>query len=317
MGLYLYHGTDFLVLEELKKIKSKFGVFLEFWGFDNQDVNLNEYLNSYSIFEEKKIIIIREILENNKLSTLVEDLLSNLKSNKDLISNNDIYLFQYGLISSNLKIYKFIQDLGEIIELKKPTTASIKNNIKKKLKISEEAINYLLSKTSENLFAIKNEISKLKQVDLSYITHKEVELYVIDLVDNNNIWGIGDDFIEFILNPNLFNFKKVSKNVDNLINRDVEEMFILNVFYNSLFRLINLIQSYKEKKTTKDIIALVGYLFFKKYSNNLNKKIDILKLLEINKILLFFEYRFKNGIITNPDLGIKLAIIKIYLFLKE
>lgn len=317
MAIYLYHGADFLVLDELKKIKSKYGVFLEFWGFDNQDVNLNEYLTNYSIFEEKKIIIIREILENNKLSTLVEDLLSNLKLNKDLISSNDIYLFQYGLISSNLKIYKFIQDYGKIIELKKPTTVSIKNNIKKKLKISDEAINYLLSKTSENLFAIKNEIAKLRHINVSYITHKEIESYVIDFTDSNNIWGIGDDFIEFILNPNLLNFKKIAKIIDDLIKRDIEEMFILNVFYNSLFRLIYLVQSYKEKRTIKDIIALVGYPFFKKYSNNINKKINILKLFEINKILLFFEYRFKNGIIVNPDLGIKLAIIKIYLFLRD
>ena len=317
MGIYLYHGkNEFLLSQELKKLRSEDDVsLLEVSTYEDCDFSLiSQILNSIPFLGGKNRIIIRQVLNEGRVPGLIEELIEYLGKNESLLKSNEIYLFNFGPVPQNLKVYKFVKEKGKILEFGDLPHSKIKNSIAKNIDIDEDAIEKLLSVTSGNLFVVKNEIDKLKALKRR-VTSRDIDLYVASFGAGENIWKVGQGYADLVCQPSIYNLSKLVGTIDHLIKLNVDEMAILYTIYNFNFNLIKLKTLKVQKKSFKEILTFLSYPFLKSYFKEVDS-IPFKTLYDNNRILLGYEYNFKNGLV-DPNLGLKQSIMRLFLGLNR
>ena len=194
--IYLIYGNkDFRINNEIKKItKNTESINITKYDLNEDDIkNIIMDAETYSLFEEKKIVIIENanIFTSNtsKDSEIIEKYIENQNPLTTLI-----LIVRGEKIDSRKKITKLIQKKGKIIELNEDI--NIDNFIKKELKdykIDNQTITIFKNRVGNNPLIIENEINKIKlyinnneitKEDIINVTSKTVEIDIFKLIDD-------------------------------------------------------------------------------------------------------------------------------------
>lgn len=305
MNVILLHGEDeYLVLQEVQKVKKN----LIEKGFEIRSIDTEVYntwydiqniLDSVSLFDNKTTFLIDAVFDANKLLPYVEDFVENIE--KYLDSQNIILVFSKSLVPKTTKLYKAIEKYGQIIEVKKLSESQIKEYIRKYLKnIDSEAIDALIAVTNKDLFAIKNELSKLKlyiqSTDIKTISSDMIYKICFDQGDPFAVWKFGEIFLEYLSSPSNKLFTEIISQLQKFESEDIPAMQIMYAIYNYVINAIKFLE-YDKNSNVKNIIATYGYFFYKKFYP-LRNKVNLNLLYNINSILLECEYNIKLGKIS-------------------
>lgn len=327
--VFLFHGeNDYLIYKNLKEKKKELDEkkieYKEFWGSDSLKFStIYELLNSAPIFFDESYVILRNITDGRAFYDFVEDLQEYLKTAKSI--NNSLLIFNQGKVAKTTKIYKTIDKIGKIEEFTNPKEDEILDVIHKSLNISYEAAVELNRRTNGNLFLIRNEILKLKNIltdKKTKIEKEDIEELCVDLPNSNDVWNSGKSLIQLMIeNSRIDNSSKKESSIlnsqfsimllheiDESLRMGTEPMMILYSFYNYVLNFIKMKKLAAIGKGFKETMSL-GYYFAKDFFP-LRDKIDIKKLFEVNSKLLQYEFDVKSGNVDEV-LGLRKLILKL------
>ena len=169
MNNYLLESNDYVLLEkEQNEVIKKNGFEnIQINTYDLEDTNLEnaiEDLDTYSLFSDKKIIIIKNIeklkVEENKKS--IEHLLKYLDNPKE----TNLLIIEANKLNNTTKLAKDLKKKCIHNEIKFNSKEYIKNEFKD-YKIDTKTIDYLNELCLEDLTKIKNECLKLKNYKMN------------------------------------------------------------------------------------------------------------------------------------------------------
>ena len=187
-GLDTYRSRQKLneIIENYKKVR-KSGLNLRF--FDGKELDFEDFLDeaqSFSMFAEKKLIILKDIFSNQEFKEKF------LKDYKKFVNSHDIILFyEEGEVLESDRLFKLLKKSGELQEFRPLEGASLKNWIKKEIekygtKANPETISRLTEFVGSDTWRLSNEIQKLASFrGGKEIQAKDVELLVKPEIDNN------------------------------------------------------------------------------------------------------------------------------------
>lgn len=310
MNIFLYHGDcEYLVFKAFKEFKQKSqenGIEIrEIIGHKNLDANIIiEAINSASLFGENLVVTLRDLGEGNSLFDFVDDLVEFLQRHENFYP---LHIFHKGKISKNTKIYRLVEKLGKIYEYPIPKPQEMVKLVKKSLQIDAEAAEILVRNVDGDLFALRNEVKKLSTLN-SHITVSDIETFGFRLTETQEIWSIGRDLINYLINRNIRNKLNLLSEIEKFLASDVDAMLILYSMYSYIIRLIKLQELVVQGKTFKECLSF-GYYFVKENFDNA-RKISQSELYKLNSDLLDYEFAVKNGDL-DPTLGIRLFVLKL------
>ncbi len=189
MLLFLY-GQDIYrsqrklngIIESYKKIHQS-GLNLEFFDGQNLDFkNFKSQINTISMFREKKLIVIKNILNNTDFKT------DFLKQKKFFIQSDDIFIFyEKDKVPANSALLKFLKKEGKCQEFELFSGLKLKNWIKAELKIEIEplAIEKLIEFVGNDLWRLSFELQKLVAYSKTKIKKEDVELLVAPQIETD------------------------------------------------------------------------------------------------------------------------------------
>lgn len=314
--VHLIHGdSDYLIFKELQSLKkdleSKNTNITEFYG--SKDLNFDEIFNALhtsDLFMTSSSVVIRGLTDGRSFFGFVENLIDYLNSKPD--QQNDLYIFNSSKVTKVSRIFKSITKYGEVKEFTTPKPNEILKLIKQSLPITDEAGELLIQFSNSNLFLIKNEIAKLRNYleanKKKNIETEDIELLCIKNINQNEIWSIGDKFLNYVITKDSKIKFKLLKEIDNLIDNNIPMMQILYSFYQYTLNGIKLKLAVKEGKDFKECMSL-GYFFTKEFFPK-KDKLNLDELFSINSKLLNYEYRLKSGEIEEV-LGLRGMLISI------
>ena len=228
--IYLFHWERELVGREVDR-----WVFW-FWQKYSQmniikiktpsDYDINFYTQNFlwgSFFDEKKLIILYDfpvnIWEKDEKILKLQNSFLDLLQKKD---ENNIVVFYNTSIDKRSKIYKKIQEIGEIKDFSIKDENDIKNMINNlyNSQISSQALSKLIELKKQNFSLIKQEIDKLL-ISRDFIDLKDLSFVSLELDDN--IFEI----INLLLN------KKITQSINKIreLNEVLDNFYLL---FNSL-----------------------------------------------------------------------------------
>ncbi|MBR3362462.1 MAG: DNA polymerase III subunit delta [Bacilli bacterium] len=194
--VYLLYGTkDYRIDEEIKKITKN----IDKINITKYDLNVDEIKDAindaetYSLFQEKKIIIIENANMFTGSTTKDSDIIEKYIENQNLATTL-ILTVRGEKIDSRKKITKLIQKKGKIIELNEDINIDnlIKNELKD-YKIDFQTLSLFKDRVGTNPLIIENEINKIKlykdnkeitKEDILNVTCKTIEIDIFKLIDN-------------------------------------------------------------------------------------------------------------------------------------
>ena len=252
VNFFLFYGENQGLKEEIiqenfkKKYLDKTFTYYEN-DILNDKTNFYDQLLSNSFFEKEKLIII--IGATDKVLSIIEDLLE-----------RNIFGLKFILISKILekksKLRKFFETNKDTVcvpfyEDNNQQLNTIAQNFfkDKRISISQESINILISRSNNDRINLKNEMSKIesfakikKKIDLSEV------LKLSNLADNFSISELAD--------YSLLRNKKKALNIINENNFSIEDsILILRVFLSKLKRLLKIHQDIEISKSLETSIS--------------------------------------------------------------
>ena len=254
MNFYLIYGPDkSLINKEYNKIIKSLNV--EENSIIKYDINENnlkdiiEDANMINLFGDKKIIKINDADMFNKDNIKNTDLLVEYFEN---YNEKTIMIFIYNgeKIDNKKKITKLINKIGKVIFLDKKNIKLdnyIKEYIEKEgYKISNQDINYLITKVGTNIDNITNELDKLLlyKIEDKIINKQDIE----DIAITNNedtIFSLIDAIRENNLSKSLSLYNE-------FINQNYDPLTILIMIANQ-YRLLYQVKVLSETKTQDQI----------------------------------------------------------------
>jgi DNA polymerase-3 subunit delta len=209
MIFFLYGPDTFRSKEKLNAITKRFIENVEnadnsLLRVEGQKTNLkeiNQAIKGESLFSEKKMLIVEDILEN-KSKEFLEDFLNYLKKEKISESQHAIVFFEYDidekkLIAPAKKLFKYLckEKFAQEFKLMTPYQAKswIKEYVNKYNKeITDNASNELVKNLGTNLWSLKNELHKLCHLSKESTISLELVKDNINLEIHENIFALTD-----------------------------------------------------------------------------------------------------------------------------
>lgn len=323
MLLFLHGAENFLSKRKLNKIvknyRSKHQSGLNFAKFEASKDNwekIKDKIETVSIFQEKKLIVIRNTLSAPK--SLQDEIEKYLKE-KGLANSEKtiIIFFENDQVKKNSSLFKKLDKHSfQKQEFKKLSSKETKDFILKEIKksspspseiggeISTSAIDKLISFYGNDLWQITNELNKL------------VAFKGKDKIQPKDIENLGHKDIE----PNIFKTieaisKKDKKTALNLISDHLQkgenEMRIISMIVYQVRNLLK-VKSLAEQGKNWFQIHKTSKLhpFVVKKTLPIANMFSIQELKDIYKKLLELDFNIKTGRI-DPELGIQNFIIEI------
>ena len=305
---------------ELIKIdKNKFNIFLLYGkneGLQNQTLKENfiinfkgevikydeqEFIVNYeniaseiltkSLFEDEKLIIVSRV--SDKILRYIEELSDKkIKDLKIVLKSSQLdkksKLRSFFEKSKRLVVTPFYEDTDKSLayEIEKFIT-------KKKIKISREAVNLIISRSGGDRGNLNSELEKI----LNYsATNNKIEFDTIkkltNLVENYSVGELADDFL-------LKNKRGIAKilNENNYSSEDC--MLILRTILNKSRRLLGIIEQNKISNNIDSVISKARPPIFWKEKENVKLQAKSWKIEELKKKI--YEMRIKG--IFNAFIG--------------
>ena len=148
------------IIEHYKKIP-KSGLNLKNFDFrENSFEDFWDAFRSYSMFDEKKLMIVRNVFSNIKIEKDFEKSLEKLSKSKEVV------LFYEEEVDEKKPLFELLKKQGKSQNFKLLKGKALKNWVKREFKkysanIDESALNLLLDFVGNNLWQMSNEIKKL------------------------------------------------------------------------------------------------------------------------------------------------------------
>ena len=301
--IYLLYGEEeFLIDEEIKKIIKKAKIDnLSISRYDMEIDNIKNIIEdacTISLFEDKKLVIIRniELYLKEKDTSIFEEFINNI--------NDTILVLVAKKLDEKKKITKIIKQIAETKEFNK--NKNISNTVKKMFddyKIDYKTIDLLISMTGSDLRIINQEVEKLKTYKLDKnITENDVK----SLVATNDTEDIFD-LINYIVNKDKENAFRI---YSNLIKQNEEPIKIIITLANQ-FRLIYQSKELYKKGNREDTISKILNVHPYRIKLALEKSKNYSSKILLNYLLKLAEIdsKIKNGLI-DKNLALELFILE-------
>ena len=307
-NIYLLIGNDSNIIENtikeiLSKVEYNTNNKVIYNLKDNSILDIINEANTLSLLPSRKVILVYN--SDSIFQSQDEDLIKYLNN-----YNKDVYIiFITEKSDSRKKIYKEFEKNSKIINITSDNDNYPIEFIKKylsdnKYKMDSNLIDYLLSRTKNNIDNIKNELDKLflYKIDDKIITKDD-----IDELTYNNEDNIMYEFTNAILEKN--NNKAISM-YHSFIEDNTSIDYLLVSIYNS-YKTLYQVKVLNKDKSISDIAKIIGKkeYFVKK---TLERSMDYTEreLEDIIKHLSSIDKNYKKGLI-NPVHTLELTIIDI------
>ena len=276
----LYGSNDGLKDEIVNDIIQKFNCEISRYDegdlLSKKEIFLSEIKN-VSLFSNERIIIISRV--TNKITDFINHLITSPLDNTLII-----------ILSENLdkksKLRQLFEKNKELIcvpfyEDDERSLIKIANDflLKEKFRISNESINLLVQRAQGDRKNLKNELSKLKFLQLSKKN--------INIEDISRLSNLADNYSVFQLTDNYL--AKNSKKVSNILNENnfsyEDCILIIRTLLNRSKRLLKLITLYEANGSVDMAISSFKPPIFWKEKEVVKKQINSWSIGEIKKII--------------------------------
>ena len=276
----LYGSNDGLKEEIVNDIIQKFNCEISRYDegdlLSKKEIFLSEIKNE-SLFSNERIIIISRV--TNKITDFLNHLITSPLDNTLIV-----------LLSENLdkksKLRQLFEKNKELIcvpfyEDDERSLIKIANDflLKEKFRISNESVNLLVQRAQGDRKNLKNELSKLKFLQLSKKN--------INIEDISKLSNLADNYSVFELTDNYL--AKNSKRVSNILNENnfsyEDCILIIRTLLNRSKRLLKLITLYEANGSVDMAISSYKPTIFWKEKEVVKKQINSWSIGEIKKII--------------------------------
>ncbi len=293
--IILFHGKDSYRIKEkidefVKAYKEKNKNYFGLNYLNGKEItlfDLKEEMLSYSMFSEKKLIIINNLLSNQKNK---EDFLSQI----DLFKKSENILI---LVEENEVLGKIIDDFDKVNKFDLLNGLKLKDWIKKKVvslesEIEEEAINKIIEYVGGDLWQINNELMKL-----SSYSKKITSDNVSKMVRPKNEINIFDT-LDAVAQKNK---KKAISLLRIHVDKGDSPIFLLSMIASQIRNIISV-------KNGAVVKQMNPFVYRKSVSQAKNFTMEDLK--KIYSRILELDFEIKMGKI-NPDISLDVLISEI------
>ena len=194
-------------------------------------------LDTYSLFNEKKVILCKDCVFLSSNKSEIEHDLELLTKYLNNPNPDNILVLSVNKSDGKKNIVKLVKEKCEVIETKIDAFKYVKEYTKN-YKINDEVIRYLILNTTENISHITNELDKLMALkyDKKEITKEDIDLVVIKKIDSNIF-----DLIDAIISKN----KNKSLRIYEEMTNYGEDIFKIFVSLSNQIRLIYQVKTLK------------------------------------------------------------------------
>ncbi|MBT6691693.1 DNA polymerase III subunit delta [Candidatus Parcubacteria bacterium] len=197
--LFFYYGEDsFRAHQKIQAIVKKFKDKIDPSGqniqhLDGETITADDFFKAVSVMgflADKKLIIIKNIFDNKKLTTWQDILIKFLDKQNDTPDENYLVFWQGGKADSRKKIFKRLNKLKFSEEFSKQNPRQLSQWITRhaqaqKKHITPAAVELLISYVGNDLWQLHQEISKLAHFSEEDINDKDVREIVQAKIDDN------------------------------------------------------------------------------------------------------------------------------------
>ncbi len=211
---------------------------------DNLD-NIIEEASMISLFGDTKLILINATFKEDIDVDKLEEYLKHYNNNTYIVfMSND-------KVDTRRKLYKLITKYGTIEEVNGDNNY-IRSYIKEYIKDYMIDINYFLSKVSDNLDNIKNELDKLMlyKMEDKNITNKDIDDLVIPNIEED-IFALTDSVITNNVDKSITLYNK-------FMEKNYEPIYIIGLLGNQFTLLYQVKKLYNMGKNNNDIASILG-----------------------------------------------------------
>ena len=249
MNLYLFYGNNKSIINnKINNIINKYNIvdnnIIKYDLEDNLD-NIIEEASMISLFGDTKLILINTTFKEDIDIDKVEDYLKHYNNNTYIvfISNDKV--------DTRRKLYKLITKYGTIEEVNNDNNY-IRSYIKEYIKDYKIDINYFLSKVSDNLDNIKNELDKLMlyKMEDKNITNSDIDDLVISNIEED-IFALTDSVITNNIDKSITLYNK-------FMDKNYEPVYIIGLLGNQFTLLYQVKKLYNMGKSNNDIASILG-----------------------------------------------------------
>jgi DNA polymerase-3 subunit delta len=310
MIIFLYGGDTYRSSQKLKEIINhykkvhKSGLNLKYFDFKKDSFeDFRDAFRSRSMFDEKKLIVLKNALLNSSIEEKLKDFLKKIKDSKDVV------VFYEETIEEKKSLVKLLKRHSKSQDFKLLKGASLKQWTKKEFKkystkIEPNALDFLVESVGDNLWQMANEIKKLVNYKGKKIVQKkDVKVLVRPRIEVD-----------------------IFKTIDAIAERDKEKAlsFIkkhlqkgdsptyLLAMINFQFRNLLMVKDLMEKGEPFNAILKETKLhpFVVKKSYNLARKFQFQELKKIHQKIFQADLGIKTGKIT-PNGALEMLILEI------
>ena len=312
-NIYLIYGSEKHLIDiEIKNIVSMLSTDINYVNYDMQELNISvalEYLNTISLFSEKKIISCSNSYfltgKPQEITHNTDDLIKTLSHNIDNI-----------LIIS--VVAEKLDDRKKVVkELKNKTIVKVCNKLvgkelekyiydyitKDKYTISKETVAYFIDIAGNDLDSLINEADKLK---LYTLENKNISIEDIDLLSLKKINDNVFDLVDAVIKRNL---ERSLQLYDDLLVLNEEAIKLIVIIANQ-FRLVYQTKSmYKEGYSEFEISKhLEVHPYRIKLANEI--RIDENVLLSYIEKLADLDLKIKTGLV-DKNIAFEMFLLEI------
>ncbi len=293
MIILLYGADTFRSREKLKEVvneyQAKHQSGLNLLRFNKPSMEeIRQSVEMVSMFEEKKLLILENVLADKKFS---EDFFAYAKKNK-LKDNSEVILVFYQ--SDKLAISKFKKQLSMQQEFKQLSGWELTDWVKKRAKkhraeINNLAVNKLIAYTGQDLWQLDNELQKLSSYKAGGLVQPEDVDKMIKAKADINIFKTLDALAAK-------DKKKALRLLHEHLTEGENEIYLLSMLVYQLrilLRLKDLIDKGTPYSELAKITKLHPYVIKKNSSQLRNFSMDQLK--RIYQSLLELDLQIKTG----------------------
>ena len=248
MNLYLFYGNNKSIInDKINHIINKYNIvdnnIIKYDLEDNLD-NIIEEASMISLFGDTKLILINTTFKEDIDVDKLEEYLKHYNNTYIVFIAND-------KVDTRRKLYKLIIKYGTIEEVNNDDNY-IRSYIKEYIKDYKMDINYFLSKVSDNLDNIKNELDKLMLYKLEdkNITNSDIDDLVISNIEED-IFALTDSVITNNIDKSITLYNK-------FMDKNYEPVYIIGLLGNQFTLLYQVKKLYNMGKSNNDIASILG-----------------------------------------------------------
>jgi DNA polymerase-3 subunit delta len=316
MIFYIYGTDNYRVSEKLKELKTSFIQKRDKAGLNIVNISgdtitlaqIEQESLTTPFLGDKKMIVIHNILKNKKISKETTAFLTN---NKDRIDNIIVFVDTVDPNKAKLdrknkliitgELFKFLSTREYVWEFNNLKGHDLSTWIKKyannkRIQINSDAVDELIMRSGNELFAITSEIAKLS----AYKRDKIIIAQDIKTLVNNQF---DDNIFDLVDSMGNRNKKLALKLIADQLNFGSHPLLIISM----ISRQFKIILKTKDSEASAKDLKIHPFVFSKaqKQGNNF----DIKQLINIINDILNIEKKLKSGE-PNPELILNLFITK-------